>query len=258
MGSSPKDILQTTETIFKSFQTKSTMLLRNCFSGILLVVVLNVNLTQGAKSFGPCENASRGETFHKCTMECNFDGSCDEVVSSETCDCDGSAVFLTVTNSYQDGQRDLPPFVVGKRRRKRQSDDVCNNMPSRCRSCRGGSGGTAQAVKTENDKFCSGNGGSGNRRVINGGFNSGSNGGSFGGSANRNGGSGGCSRDTDCKGDRICDNGNCHSPGNGGSFGGNGGGFGGNNNGGSFEGNNGGSFGGGSYPSCGKKTGRAF
>merc|ERR1712226_967008 len=242
MGSSPKDILQTTETIFKSFQTKSTMLLRNCFSGILLVVVLNVNLTQGAKSFGPCENASRGETFHKCTMECNFDGSCDEVVSSETCDCDGSAVFLTVTNSYQDGQRDLPPFVVGKRRRKRQSDDVCNNMPSRCRSCRGGSGGTAQAVKTENNKFCSGNGGSGNR----------------------NGGSGGCTRDTDCKGDRVCDNQQCHSPGNGGSFGGNGGSFGGNggsfggNNNGGIIGSNGGSFGGGRSPSCGKKRVSGF
>merc|ERR1712076_40904 len=264
MGSSPKDILQTTETIFKSFQTKSTMLLRNCFSGILLVVVLNVNLTQGAKSFGPCENASRGETFHKCTMECNFDGSCDEVVSSETCDCDGSAVFLTVTNSYQDGQTGLAPFVVGKRRRKRQSDDVCNNMSSRCRSCRGGSGGTAQAVKTENNKFCSGNGGSGNRRVINGGFNGGSNGGSFGGSGSRNGGSGGCTRYTDCKGDRICDNQQCHSPGNGGSFGGNGGSFGGNggsfggNNNGGIIGSNGGSFGGGRSPSCGKKRVSGF
>merc|ERR1711997_1435562 len=228
MGSSPNIFILTTSINLKLFVPKFTMLLRQCFLGILLAVVLNINLTLGSLITGPCENASRGQTFHKCVMECNFDGSCEEYVTSETCDCDGSAVLVGVSNKFQDGRGTIS---IGKRRKKRQSDEVCNNMPSRCTSCRGGSGGSAQAVATENDKFCSGNGGSGNRRVINGGFN----GGSFGGSANRNGGSGGCSRDTDCKGDRICDNGQCHSPGNGGSFGG-----------------NGGSFGGGSYPSCGK------
>lgn len=46
-------------------------------------------------------------------------------------------------------------------------------------------------INENHDLLGSGNGGSGNRRVINGGFNSGSNGGSFGGFGNSNGGSGG-------------------------------------------------------------------
>lgn len=62
---------------------------------------MNINLTRGEESIGPCENASRGQTFHKCVMECNFDGSCEEYVSSETCDCDGSAFFAGVSNKFQ-------------------------------------------------------------------------------------------------------------------------------------------------------------
>ena len=110
----------------------------------------------------------------------------------------------------QDGQATIS---IGKRRRKRQSSDVCNNMPDRCSRCRGNTGGTAEAQSTEFDQSCailrwniiifqimwditperwilsakfhfillgSGNGGSGNRKT---GFNS--------GSGNKSGGSGG-------------------------------------------------------------------
>lgn len=149
--SSTEDVIPSTPRKFTSFAVKMTMLLRNYFSGILLVVVLNINLTRGQISTGPCENASRGQTFHKCVMECNFDGSCEEYVSSETCDCDGSAFFAGVSNQFQNGRR---TESIGKRRRKRQSDEVCNNMSSRCTSCRGGRGRSAQAWATENDEFC--------------------------------------------------------------------------------------------------------
>ena len=34
---------------------------------------------------GPCRNANIGEKFAKCEVQCNFDGSCTETVSSEVC-----------------------------------------------------------------------------------------------------------------------------------------------------------------------------
>merc|ERR1712038_119404 len=53
----------------------------------------------------------------------------------------------------QDGRATIS---IGKRRRKRQSSDVCNNMPDRCSRCRGNTGGTAEAQSTEFDQSCSG------------------------------------------------------------------------------------------------------
>merc|ERR1712038_676569 len=94
----------------------------------------------------------------------------------------------------QDGRATIS---IGKRRRKRQSSDVCNNMPDRCSRCRGNTGGTAEAQSTEFDQSCSGNGGSGNRNT---GFDS--------GSGNRNGGSGGGRRciGVDNGGSSRCEN----------------------------------------------------
>ena len=51
----------------------------------------------------------------------------------------------------QDGRATIS---IGKRRRKRQSSDVCNNMPDRCSRCRGNTGGTAEAQSTEFDQPC--------------------------------------------------------------------------------------------------------
>ena len=113
-------------------------------------------------------------------MKCNFDGSCEESVLEESCGCDGNAYFASVTNyfqvyilsihqicfnayalkikrwpnanlSFQDGKG---TYGVGKRRRKRQSSDVCNNMQARCRDCRGDTARTAYAEKTDFDKYC--------------------------------------------------------------------------------------------------------
>ena len=62
---------------------------------------MTVHSSQGQLSTGSCQNARNGFTFHKCEMECNFDGSCTETVSQESCGCDGIATFATVQNSYQ-------------------------------------------------------------------------------------------------------------------------------------------------------------
>ena len=53
--------------------------------------------------------------------------------------------------SIQNGQE---TGGVGKRRRKRQSSDVCNNMQARCRDCRGDTARTAYVEKTDFDKYC--------------------------------------------------------------------------------------------------------
>ena len=71
------------------------------FAGILLLAVANFNQIQGQAYRGSCENAEKGQTFHKCEMKCNFDGSCEEVVSEESCGCDGQAYFAAVTNYFQ-------------------------------------------------------------------------------------------------------------------------------------------------------------
>merc|ERR1712212_17871 len=128
-----------------------TMLYLKCLSVVLLLVVWTVNEIQGQAYTGPCENAGRGQTHHKCEMKCNFDGSCAETVSEESCGCDGNAYFAIVANYFQDGKG---TYGVGKRRRKRQSSDVCNNMQARCRDCRGDTARTAYAEKTDFDKYC--------------------------------------------------------------------------------------------------------
>jgi len=124
------------------------------FSGtlvILLLVALTVNEIQGQAWTGSCDKAGKGQTYNKCEMKCSFDGSCEETVSEESCGCDGNAYFAVVTSYYQDGEG---TYAVGKRRRKRQSSDVCNNMAARCRDCRGNTARTAYAQKTDFDKFC--------------------------------------------------------------------------------------------------------
>ena len=70
-------------------------------SSILLLIVYYVNVSQAAIYTGPCENASRGQTHHKCELECNSDGSCTESVSEETCGCDGVATFIAGYTNFR-------------------------------------------------------------------------------------------------------------------------------------------------------------
>ena len=66
-----------------------------------MLAVAYFHQSQGQAYTGSCENAGRGQTFHKCEMKCNFDGSCEEFVSEESCGCDGQAYFAGVTNFFQ-------------------------------------------------------------------------------------------------------------------------------------------------------------
>ena len=77
------------------------ILLDLSLSVVLLLVVWTVNEIQGQAYTGPCENARRGQTYHKCEMKCNFDGSCVESISEESCGCDGNAYFAGVQNYFQ-------------------------------------------------------------------------------------------------------------------------------------------------------------
>jgi len=122
-----------------------------CLSVVLLLVIWTVNEIKGQAYTGPCDIASGGQTFHRCEMKCNFDGSCEENISEESCGCDGIANFARVTNYFQNGQE---TGGVGKRRRKRQSSDVCNKMQHRCRDCRGDRARFARAENTNFDKYC--------------------------------------------------------------------------------------------------------
>ena len=60
-----------------------------------------VNEIHGYVFTAPCTNAKKGQTHHKCAMKCNFDGSCEESVTEETCGCDGEGYFTGYTNSFE-------------------------------------------------------------------------------------------------------------------------------------------------------------
>jgi len=117
-----------------------------CLSVVLVLVVWSVNEIQGSVARGPCRNAGRGQTHHRCEMNCNFDGSCTESVTQESCGCNGNAMYLQGTMNFQDGR---PKSAVGQ-----STDPVCNNMQARCRDCRRNTGRTAYAVKTTFDNYC--------------------------------------------------------------------------------------------------------
>jgi len=153
MGSLQEHRPQTISSHIKLFNNRFvlTMSSLKCLPVVLLLVIWTVNEIKGSVEFGSCENAGIGQTHHKCEMKCNFDGSCLESVSEESCGCDGFARFTRVTKYFQDGQG---TYAVGKRRRKRQSSDVCNNMQARCRDCRGDISRSAYAEETEFDKYC--------------------------------------------------------------------------------------------------------
>ena len=63
-------------------------------------------------------------------------------------------ILIEIINNYLIYQNGQSTISIGKRRKKRQSEEVCNLMPNRCSSCRGGTGGTAEAEQTEFNEFC--------------------------------------------------------------------------------------------------------
>ena len=49
---------------------------------------------EGSTAQGPCEKASRGQSYSSCEIDCNVrTGECEEIRKEETCGCDGNAFF---------------------------------------------------------------------------------------------------------------------------------------------------------------------
>ena len=70
-------------------------------SSILLLIVFHVNVGQAARQTAPCKDAGRGQSHHKCELQCNFDGSCTETVSEEQCGCDGMADIFSKYSNFK-------------------------------------------------------------------------------------------------------------------------------------------------------------
>ena len=70
-------------------------------ASILLLIVCHVNMSQAARATGPCKDAGRGQTHHKCELQCNFDGSCRETVTEEQCGCDGMAEMYSKYSNFK-------------------------------------------------------------------------------------------------------------------------------------------------------------
>ena len=67
---------------------------------VMMAVFLN-NGAQGSVATGPCDKAGHGQTQEKCTMKCNYDGSCTESVIVEKCGCSGYAEFQAGAANFQ-------------------------------------------------------------------------------------------------------------------------------------------------------------
>ena len=69
-------------------------------------------MSQAQVRTGECQDARRGQTHHKCELQCNFDGSCTESVSEEQCGCDGIAFFAGVQNYFEASILHPPQFFI--------------------------------------------------------------------------------------------------------------------------------------------------
>ena len=79
----------------------STISLFAGLASILLHIVCPVNMSQAARATGPCKDAGRGQSHHKCELQCNFDGSCRETVTEEQCGCDGMAEMYNKYSNFK-------------------------------------------------------------------------------------------------------------------------------------------------------------
>ena len=60
-----------------------------------------MDVSSGSIATGPCEQANNGGVHEKCAMKCEWDGGCSEEVTTETCDCQGSATFTYIRYNYE-------------------------------------------------------------------------------------------------------------------------------------------------------------
>ena len=52
-------------------------------------------------SQGQCDKARKGGIHEKCSMKCQRNGKCKEVIETEDCGCDGYASFSALTYNYK-------------------------------------------------------------------------------------------------------------------------------------------------------------
>jgi len=121
------------------------------------VVAAFVSVTFAAIARGPCKDAKKGGEYEKCSMDCDLDGSCSELVAVETCDCKNSAVFTTTTYNFKNGTLTTS---VGKRKKRSIAVisplKACDKMKRRCKDCiskkkNNAPKGSAEAWKTKNE-----------------------------------------------------------------------------------------------------------
>ena len=65
------------------------------------VVAAFICCTYAAISRGPCKDAKKGGKYETCEMDCDWDGSCYEVVRLETCDCRNAAVYTSTQYNFK-------------------------------------------------------------------------------------------------------------------------------------------------------------
>ena len=65
------------------------------------VVAAFVSVTFASIARGPCKDAKKGGVYEKCSMVCDWDGSCHELVNVETCNCGNHARFTTNTYEFK-------------------------------------------------------------------------------------------------------------------------------------------------------------
>ena len=65
------------------------------------VVAAFICCTYAAISRGPCKDAKKGGKYETCEMDCDWDGSCYEVVRLETCDCKNAAVYTSTQYNFK-------------------------------------------------------------------------------------------------------------------------------------------------------------
>merc|ERR1719402_1243394 len=78
---------------------------------------------------GPCHQATRGQTVEEAFMDCSNDGTCEESLRIEICDCSGDATYLAGRLNFQNGTKS---WGVGQTVGELGAE---NNLPRRCDGC---------------------------------------------------------------------------------------------------------------------------
>ena len=71
------------------------------FITISIITLHLSDFSNGAILSGPCKNAKTGGVYESCSMKCEWNGKCVEMVQNERCSCDGKAIFTSITKNFK-------------------------------------------------------------------------------------------------------------------------------------------------------------